>query len=143
MATAVVTIAKALVQRPDGLVLSLTRSARDYHRPGDYDLPGGSLENGEIVEVGLARELREEVGLQHPKEPRLLHAATTYYPGDPDDRWSEPRIVTYCLYETTVPQSFTPKLSEEHDAAEWLPAQELADRLAHTHWGTAIELGLK
>ena len=61
MATAVGTIAKALVRRPDGLVLSLTRSVRDYHRPGDYDLPGGTLESDEIVEVGLARELSEEV----------------------------------------------------------------------------------
>lgn len=143
MATAVGTIAKALVRRPDGLVLALTRSVRDYHRPGDFDLPGGGLEDGEIVEVGLARELKEEVGLQHSKEMRLLHAATVYYPGDPDDRWTEPRIVTHCLYETMAPQSFTPKLSEEHESVEWIPPQELADRLAHTHWGTAIRLGLK
>lgn len=143
MATAVTTIAKALVRRPDGLVLALTRSARDYHRPGEYDLPGGSLEGGEIVEQGLARELNEETGLTHPKELRLLHAVTAYYPGDPDDRWNESRILTHCLYETTVSQSFTPRLSEEHDAAEWLPPQELADRLAHTHWGAAIQLGLK
>jgi 8-oxo-dGTP pyrophosphatase MutT (NUDIX family) len=143
MATAVVTIAKALVRRPDNLVLGLTRSARDYHRPGEYDLPGGGLEIGETVEAGLARELMEEAGLQHPQGLRLLHAMTAYYPSDPDDRWSEPRIITHCLYEVTAPQSFMPQLSEEHDAAEWLPAQELADRLAHTHWGAAIELGLK
>lgn len=143
MATVVSTIAKALVRRPDGLVLALTRSVRDYHRPGDYDLPGGTLESDEIVEMGLARELQEEVGLQRPKDARLLHAASTYYPGDPDDRWSEPRVVTYCLYEITAPQSFIPELSEEHEAAEWLPAHELADRLAHTHWGAAIQIGIK
>lgn len=143
MATVVTTIAKALVRRPDGLVLALTRSARDYHRPGEYDLPGGGLESGEIVEEGVARELNEETGLIHVKDLRLLYATAVYRPGDPDDRWSEPRIVTYCLYETMVPQSFTPVLSEEHEIAEWLPAQELADRLAHTHWGNAIELGLK
>lgn len=143
MATAVATIAKALVRRPDGLVLALVRSARDYHRPGEYDMPGGGLEGSEIVEEGLARELMEEVGLTHPQALRLLHASTVYDPGDPDDRWSEPHILIRCLYETNVPQSFVPIISEEHESAEWLSVQELAERLAHTHWGAAIELGTK
>ncbi len=36
---------------------------REY-QPGHWELPGGSIEDGEQPEVALAREVREELGLR-------------------------------------------------------------------------------
>ena len=50
----------ALVMRPDGQVLSVSR--RD--RPDDLGLPGGKIDPGETPERVLVRELLEETNLE-------------------------------------------------------------------------------
>lgn len=46
----------------EGHVL-LSRRARPPHQ-GEWDLPGGFLESGELPEAGIAREMLEETGLK-------------------------------------------------------------------------------
>lgn len=53
-----VSVAGAVV-REDGRILTIRR-----HDNGAWEAPGGVLELDETVEVGLAREIREETGIE-------------------------------------------------------------------------------
>jgi 8-oxo-dGTP diphosphatase len=55
-------VVAALVARPDGAVL-LTRRRPDQALPNMWEFPGGKVEPGEHPEAALARELREELGV--------------------------------------------------------------------------------
>jgi 8-oxo-dGTP diphosphatase len=57
-----IVVAAAVVLR-DGRVL-LTRRARGQHLAGMWEFPGGKLEDGESPEEALARECREECGIE-------------------------------------------------------------------------------
>ncbi len=60
---------------PDGRVLIAQRPA-GKHLAGGWEFPGGKLDPGEDRQAGLARELREEIGIQvHSGRPliRLRH----------------------------------------------------------------------
>lgn len=48
----------AVVIDGDGRALTIRR-----HTPSRWELPGGALENGETLQAGLVREVREEIGL--------------------------------------------------------------------------------
>lgn len=50
---------KALIQNENGEVLLTT----DPRSPGFWELPGGRLNEGEDPKTGLARELKEELGV--------------------------------------------------------------------------------
>lgn len=49
---------KSLIRNNEGRVLVVKESGRDY-----WDLPGGGMDHHESIELAIARELKEEVGL--------------------------------------------------------------------------------
>lgn len=55
-------VAAAVIRRDDGRVLIAKRSM-DKHQGGLWEFPGGKVETGEAVQVALARELLEELGI--------------------------------------------------------------------------------
>ncbi len=56
-------VAAAVLRDAEGRVL-LTRRHDHLHQGGLWEFPGGKLEPGESVARGLARELREELGIE-------------------------------------------------------------------------------
>src|SRR5215468_4194652 len=58
----IVSVAAAVVQRPDGKVLLAQRLPGTPY-PGYWEFPGGKLEPGESARQALARELHEELGI--------------------------------------------------------------------------------
>jgi 8-oxo-dGTP diphosphatase len=66
-------IAKTLVFDNEGKLLILWRSARDEHRPGGPDLPGGRVEEGEDIMAAALREAEEEAGIVI--DPSQIHWA--------------------------------------------------------------------
>ena len=51
------------VFNPEGKVLIMKRADFMRGRPGEWDLPGGKIEDDEAKEVGVIREVLEETGL--------------------------------------------------------------------------------
>lgn len=108
-----VNVAVAVVQRADGRVL-LAERPRGKLSGGYWELPGGKFNAGERPEQALARELREEVGIEldraHPwityeheypdKRVRLHFFRVTAWHGTPHGRegqrvsWEDPETVT-------------------------------------------------
>lgn len=56
-------VAAAVIRSAEGLVL-IAKRPLDKHQGGMWEFPGGKVEEGEAVEVALARELHEELGIE-------------------------------------------------------------------------------
>ena len=91
-----------------GQVLVLKRADFMRGRPGEWDLPGGKIEEGEAKEDGATREVLEETGLTITKLEIIISRA---------GEWDG---VTYDFtYYRAHANSEEIILSEEHTEAEW------------------------
>ncbi|WP_369960572.1 (deoxy)nucleoside triphosphate pyrophosphohydrolase [Leifsonia sp. EB34] len=94
----------------DGAVLACRR-APHKDAAGRWEFPGGKVEPGETPEAALARELREELGVQ-VRVGSLLDRSTT-------------GAVDLAGYATTL-SGEAPVASTDHDALEWRGTDDLA-----------------
>jgi 8-oxo-dGTP diphosphatase len=104
--------AMALIQNDDGRILVLEHT---YRKDVPWGLPGGWLKQAETPEVGLAREVLEETGLQ-VRVDALLAA----------DFWGSSQLDL--LYRCTV-LGGTYTSSDETGSCQWVKAQELPELL--------------
>lgn len=56
-------VASAFIHR-DGKLLVAKRAETERFLPGIFEIPGGKVEFGETMEEGVAREIREEMGIE-------------------------------------------------------------------------------
>jgi 8-oxo-dGTP pyrophosphatase MutT (NUDIX family) len=106
--------AKALIRDSQGKILVLQRSETHPHLAHDIDLPGGEIEDGELVEIGLAREVAEETGLS------LL-----FTPEDRKHAWQSLFGAEYSLYEVSTSTDNQIVISWEHESYMWMTEEEL------------------
>lgn len=92
----------------DGEVLLLRRSPKETNFAGHWALPGGGVEDGETPELGAARELKEEMGVDF--DPKSFR---------PIDKRATPNGLAYHTFGVKVPQSFAPTLNPEHTGYAW------------------------
>ena len=114
-------VARALVEAPDGRVLLVRRASWDT-LPGLWELPGGKIDRGEKVTRGLARELEEETGLMLA-DARRISCRDMISPRG--------RKVREHVYVVRAIGTVT--LSDEHDAYAWVASPdelELTDSAA-------------
>lgn len=87
----------------------------DSHQGGLWEFPGGKLERGETVQQGLARELREELGIQTTGYRPLLKVQHDY--GDKT-----------VLLDVWWVDSFSGQLAgREGQPIKWVRADQLAE----------------
>lgn len=109
---------KLIIKDQSGRILALMKSGTDSTRPHTWDLPGGQVEEGENLEASARREVMEETRLEISK-PRFVHA---------DARVARDGRYWVVLFSTAESVGTDIKLSDEHEAYEWLDRKEFAAR---------------
>ena len=70
-------VAAAVIRDPGGRILIAKRPI-DKHQGGLWEFPGGKVEAGESVQVALARELLEELGIEVTRAQPLIQVRHDY-----------------------------------------------------------------
>ncbi len=96
----------------------LGRRARPPYE-GTWDLPGGFLEAGETPERGLARELREELGVG-VRRARLIGFAT--------DRYGPAGFMVLTTIYRVTPASLRFRVADDVSEVRWFPRGRLPYR---------------
>ena len=113
-----------LLRRSEGRIL-----------PGLWQCVSGTLEPGERVAVGALRELAEETGFG----PAEIEA---FYDLDLVNQFHEPSydaIVTAAVFAVRIRTDAEPRLSAEHDEANWHDLEEAHQQVIWPGYRTAIE----
>ena len=110
-------VAVAFLIERDGRLLMIRRSADREHAPGEWECGSGRVEAGEEPVDAVRREAREETGL----DVEIVGPvdAFHYYRGPA-------REEAVCIAFHCRARGGEVRLSNEHDAAEWVPLDRVA-----------------
>lgn len=115
----------ALVRRDDEVLLTRISSRGAY--PGAWTLPGGGLDHGETPRDALAREVREECGVEC-QVGELLDVHDTHFRGTaPSGRFEDFHGV-HLVFRGAVPDDADPHVFETDgttDAVAWVPVADV------------------
>jgi molecular chaperone GrpE len=90
-----------------------------------YDLPGGRIENGETVEEGFLRDVREEIGeAVQFMQSDIVHAEQMEYID----------AAVYAVFSLGYYQGGEITLSDEHSEYHWFTAEEVASHQEIKPW---------
>ncbi len=129
-------ITKVIVQNPKGEILLLRRSASDQRRPGEWDFPGGGVDEGESFIDAAVRETREEAGLA-VAELVPIFMKTEYYKPRSE---SLNRILWFAKVDQQAADNV--QLSFEHDLAKWVTTDQALIEFPHPFYGVGLRYGL-
>ena len=122
----------ALVRRRDEVLL--TRISRLGAHPGAWTLPGGGLDHGESPRDAVAREVREECGVDVAVGD-LLDVHDTHFEGTaPSGRFEDFHGV-HLVFRGTVAGDATPRVIETDgttDAVAWVPLADVGSGAVRT-----------
>jgi dATP pyrophosphohydrolase len=113
----------ALREAARALEVLVLRRGPNGRSPGVWETVHGTIERGETPVAAAVRELREETGF----EPLRLYNASrveAFYRHAADD------VALIPVFAAFVPPGSEPRLSPEHDRAEWLAPTAAAARFA-------------
>jgi bis(5'-nucleosidyl)-tetraphosphatase len=104
-------LAKVVLYRDDGKILVLRRSAHMRYRPGELDVAGGMVDEGEDYITAAIREVSEETGLTIGLTDLELIFADSGLRVDRPSTW---------LFFLARTKTTDVKISEEHVSADWM-----------------------
>lgn len=102
-----------------GNALFLKRSAQGDHE-GEWDFPGGKIEDGETPQKCAIRETKEETG--HRLKGDLVEANRTITTIEGDDQTTT-REIDFITYTNLIEFEFIPLLNDEHTEFIWAPLE--------------------
>jgi 8-oxo-dGTP diphosphatase len=105
---------KALISDAEGRCLVIRRVPDSKFWPGQWDLPGGKIDQGETFDQALLREAREETGLKI-RLTRFVGASA----------WELPHVQVVFVVMAAVIDGGTLGMSKEHEEYKWISMTEL------------------
>jgi 8-oxo-dGTP diphosphatase len=105
---------KLVIKNSRGLYLFVQRS-QPLSDGADWDIPGGRINTSERLEEALARELKEEIGVELDTKIELVKAQDIILP---NADLHVVRITYITEFDKTI------KLSEEHRDFKWVSLSE-------------------
>lgn len=125
------TIAKTVLIDGSSRVLLLKRSLTDGARPGEWDFPGGGVDEGEDVMQAATREIFEEAGINiELKQLSLIYTGTIFV-----DQYNETH---HRLLFVARVQSPKIALSAEHTSYRWFPVEDAIAQWPHPFWSVGL-----
>jgi dATP pyrophosphohydrolase len=112
-----------VLRRAPGLELLALRRATEERCPGSWETVRGTIEPGESPVDASLRELREETGLAPERLYNVSRVEAFYL-----HRTNEVAFVP--VFAAFVHGGEEPRLSREHDRAEWLAPADAAARFS-------------
>lgn len=114
-----------------GLEVLVLRRSKQGRCPGSWEVVHGSIEPGEVPRAAALRELSEETGLA-PERLYNLSRIETFYRHRDDEVAFIPVFAAFVASDSV-------RLSDEHDASEWLPLALARERVAWPRERRALE----
>ena len=105
---------RAAIKNKQGRCLLIRRSNKCRHFVGQWEWPGGKVDEGETFDAALLREVHEETGLE---------IELTGVVGATEMEVEKVRVAVLCMEAELTGGTFT--LSEEHDMHKWVLPQEM------------------
>ncbi len=110
-------IVHTLILNDRGEILIIQRSKNDDILPGSWDIPGGTLEDGENLVVGAIREVKEETGLDI-SDPELFFQKSNI------DIKKNKQFITLVFHAITSNKNIVLN-PEDHEAYKWIKPSEV------------------
>lgn len=124
-------VSKVVLQCDDGQILLLKRSDSDKRRPGQWDIPGGIVDQGEFPTEAAARETVEEAGIiTDARDLRLVYAMT--------EKVQDDLSVTWLFYYGQTTQTQV-TVSKEHADYAWVSVDEAIERTEYDRQKRMLE----
>ena len=120
---------KALLQRPDGMVLVM-KTGPFKEGKAHWDLAGGRIQAGQGEIETLRREIEEETGLVEFGEPQYFGSCISNIQIPVGDTKVGLVLVAYLV---PVPQDTEIQISDEHTEIAWVTMVEAAKRLSYKY----------
>ena len=116
-------VAKLVVIDNDNKYLLMYRSAHPT-LGDDPDIPGGTLEDGELPLQAMAREVYEETGIVVDEARALMIYEGSYHSVD---------TARYSLYVVKLDNRPSVVISWEHSSYEWLDREKFLEKVMHAN----------
>lgn len=121
-------VLKTLLFNSDGKLLLLRRSETDARRPLQWDFPGGLQDQGETLETGAIREVKEETGI-NVSDLDLIFTKTELGKWIDDKGSHERNVIRIYFLAKTIDENVI--LSFEHDKFCWVSVDEAQELIIY------------
>ena len=119
---------KALIENEKGEILLVYTGQRPAQYNSDFwDIPGGRIDENENALQTLAREIKEETGLEKIEDVEFVQGVISNHEFDQNGLHFG---LVLMVYKVQVAGDSEISLSSEHEKFEWVDKKEAAQRLS-------------